>query len=91
VGDGSEGLPNHAPYDGILVSAAFPRVPDPLAEQLADGGRLVQPIGYGGDEEVLLFEKGPDGSLEPRGSVTLACFVRLYGSHGFPRQTIEPR
>jgi protein-L-isoaspartate(D-aspartate) O-methyltransferase len=45
VGDGSGGLPGHAPYDAILVAAAFPQVP--LAEQLADGGRLVQPIGLG--------------------------------------------
>src|SRR5712691_4793321 len=49
VGDGSAGLPEHAPYDAILVAAAFPHVPAPLVEQLADGGRLVQPIGLGED------------------------------------------
>src|SRR5919201_2986279 len=42
VGDGSAGLPEQAPYEGILVAAAFPQVPAPLAEQVAEGGRLVQ-------------------------------------------------
>ena len=83
AGDGTEGLPEHAPYDAILVSAAFPSVPTPLAEQLAVGGRLVQPIGSGGHEAVVLFEKGKEG-LERRRTVTGAHFVRLYGAHAFP-------
>ena len=83
VGDGTKGLPEHAPYDAILVSAAFPRVPPPLAEQLAPGGRLVQPVGPGGEEEVILFERGPRG-LVPRQNITGANFVRLYGAHAFP-------
>ena len=82
AGDGTEGLPEHAPYDAILVSAAFPSVPPPLAEQLAAGGRLVQPIGSGGQEVVVLFEKGPEG-LARRRTVTGAHFVRLYGAHAF--------
>ena len=86
VGDGTKGLPEHAPYDAILVSAAFPRVPPPLAEQLAPGGRLVQPVGPGGEEEVILFEKGPRG-LVPRQNITGAHFVRLYGAHAFPNPT----
>ena len=82
VGDGSAGLPEHAPYDAILVAAAFPQVPAPLVEQLAEGGRLVQPIGLGGADEVVLFQKR--GSvLERRRLVTGAHFVRLYGEHGF--------
>lgn len=44
-GDGSQGLPEQAPFDGIVVAAAFPQVPSPLVEQLAPNGRLVQPIG----------------------------------------------
>lgn len=83
VGDGTEGLPAEAPFDAILVSAAFPRVPQPLAEQLAPGGRLVQPIGSGGDEVVTLFERTPEGLVKRR-EITLAYFVRLYGRHGFP-------
>jgi protein-L-isoaspartate(D-aspartate) O-methyltransferase len=82
VGDGSAGLPAHAPYDAILVAAAFPQVPAPLIAQLADGGRLVQPIGPGGAEDVVLFAKGR-GLLERRQLVTAAHFVRLYGEHGF--------
>jgi protein-L-isoaspartate(D-aspartate) O-methyltransferase len=81
VGDGSLGLPEHAPFDAVLVAAASPAVPSPLAEQLAEGGRLVQPIGHGGDEEVILFEKH-DGRLERRAFLTGAYFVRLYGEHG---------
>ncbi len=83
AGDGTQGLSEHAPYDAILISAAFPSVPPPLAEQLAPGGRLVQPIGWGGQEEVVLFEKRPEG-LEHRRTVTGAHFVRLYGAHAFP-------
>jgi protein-L-isoaspartate(D-aspartate) O-methyltransferase len=82
VGDGSAGLPEHAPYDAILVAAAFPHVPAPLVEQLADGGRLVQPIGLGGADEVILFERR-GGVLEHKRLVTGAHFVRLYGEHGF--------
>jgi protein-L-isoaspartate(D-aspartate) O-methyltransferase len=83
VGDGSRGLAEHAPFEAILVSAAFPRVPPPLAEQLAPGGRLVQPIGRGGDEDVVLFERRGD-ELEVSRSLTLAHFVPLVGRHGFP-------
>ena len=82
VGDGTEGHRERAPYDAAVVSAAFPRVPAPLAEQLVTGGRLVQPIGAGGNEQVVLFERGPEG-LEARATVTGAHFVRLYGRHGF--------
>jgi protein-L-isoaspartate(D-aspartate) O-methyltransferase len=84
VGDGSGGLPEHAPYDAILVAAAFPMVPAPLAEQLAEGGRLVQPIGLGGADQVVLFLKRR-GALERSRLVTGAHFVRLYGEHGFAK------
>jgi protein-L-isoaspartate(D-aspartate) O-methyltransferase len=83
AGDGTRGLPEHAPYDATLVSAAFTSVPPPLAEQLAAGGRLVQPVGSGGREAVVLFEKGSEG-LERRYTVTGAHFVKLYGTHAFP-------
>lgn len=84
VGDGSAGLPEHAPFDAVLVAAAFPEVPLPLVDQLSVGGRLVQPIGPGGREQVALFERTDDG-LEERRVVTGARFVRLVGEHGHRR------
>jgi|SRR5581483_2124326 len=83
VGDGTEGLPEQAPFDAIIVSAAFPQVPPPLVEQLAPGGRLVHPVGPGGAEEVVRFDKGPAGLIR-RATVTLAHFVKLYGKHAYP-------
>jgi protein-L-isoaspartate(D-aspartate) O-methyltransferase len=82
VGDGTLGLAEQAPFDAILVSAAFPRVPEPLAAQLASGGVLVQPLGRGGNEEVVLFSMGARG-LRRRRVVTGARFVRLCGRYGF--------
>ena len=79
---GTHGLPGQAPFDAILVSAAFPRVPPPLAEQLAPGGRLVQPIGQGGAEVVTLFVRREEGVVAHR-RLTGARFVPLVGRHGF--------
>jgi protein-L-isoaspartate(D-aspartate) O-methyltransferase len=86
VGDGSRGLPGRAPYDAIVVAAAYPRVPGPLARQLAPRGRLVQPIGEGGAEDVVLFERTGNG-LERRRSLIGAHFVRLVGRHGFDAES----
>jgi protein-L-isoaspartate(D-aspartate) O-methyltransferase len=83
VGDGSLGLPDHAPYAGIVVSAAAPQVPPPLGEQLLEGGRLVQPLGPGGQERVIVFRKAQH-RLVQEAEVTLACFVPLIGVHGLP-------
>lgn len=76
TGDGSAGLPEHGPFGGIIVSAASPQVPAPLVEQLAEGARLVHPLGRGGGEDVVCFEKrGAD--LVRLASVTPARFVPL--------------
>jgi protein-L-isoaspartate(D-aspartate) O-methyltransferase len=82
TGDGTLGLAEHAPYDAILISAAFPSVPHPIASQLAQGGRLVQPLDRGGAEDVVLFERKGD-RLARRRVLTGARFVRLVGRHGF--------
>jgi protein-L-isoaspartate(D-aspartate) O-methyltransferase len=82
VGDGSAGVPERAPFDAIVVSAAFTSVPQPLADQLAPGGMLVQPVGPGGEDLVVAFERRPDG-LERKAEVTWAHFVKLYGAYGF--------
>jgi protein-L-isoaspartate(D-aspartate) O-methyltransferase len=83
LGDGTLGAPVWAPYDAVIVCAAFPRVPRPLVEQLCTGGRLVQPVGRGGQERVELYERLLDGGLERRRTIVSARFVRLYGAHGY--------
>ena len=83
VGDGTRGWQPGAPYDAILVSAAFPSVPPPLIEQLREGGRLVQPIGQGGADDVTLFRRTSAG-LDRVRLVTPAHFVPLIGELGYP-------
>ena len=61
VGDGSQGYEQRAPYDAIIVAAAFPTVPEVLGQQLRHGGRLVQPLGPGGSESVTLFRATAEG------------------------------
>jgi protein-L-isoaspartate(D-aspartate) O-methyltransferase len=82
VADGTMGYPEGAPFEAVLVSAANPDVPPPLIDQLREGGRLVQPIGLGGNEAVTLFERIPDGLLSVR-VLTMANFVRLRGKYAF--------
>jgi protein-L-isoaspartate(D-aspartate) O-methyltransferase len=80
VGDGTRGLPERAPFGGIVVAAAAPEVPPPLAQQLADGRRLVMPIVRGSEDEVVVFERrGHDLARIER--LTMARFVRLHGAH----------
>jgi protein-L-isoaspartate(D-aspartate) O-methyltransferase len=80
-GDGSLGLPEAAPFDAIVVSAAAPHVPAPLMDQLRDGGRLVIPVGGGFAQELQLVRKIGDNST------TLYLdgvrFVPLIGREGF--------
>jgi protein-L-isoaspartate(D-aspartate) O-methyltransferase len=84
VGDGTLGVPEHAPYQAIVVAAAAPRVPAPLVEQLAPGGRLVHPVGPGGQELVTAFHKEAD-RLVADARLAGAYFVPLVGAHGAPR------
>lgn len=76
VGDGWEGVPEHAPYGAIVVSAAATEVPPALKEQLSDGGRLVIPVKAANNDEVLIFEKDGD-ELKRIGLLTPARFVPL--------------
>ncbi|MFG1699917.1 protein-L-isoaspartate(D-aspartate) O-methyltransferase [Nonomuraea sp. NPDC049309] len=76
VGDGAAGLPEHAPYEGIIVSAAAPDVPAPLAGQLAEGGRLVMPVTGQIADIVTLFTKRR-GRITRIRELTPASFVPL--------------
>lgn len=80
-GDGTMGLPQAAPFNAIIVSAAAPQPPPALVEQLAIGGRLVVPVGNASEQVLQVVEKQPDG-------ITVRClegcrFVPLIGQQGF--------
>jgi protein-L-isoaspartate(D-aspartate) O-methyltransferase len=82
MGDGTLGWRDYAPYDAILVSAAAPHVPAPLAEQLAEGGKILIPIGAR-DEQVLTVCTRRGGELHRR-DIGPVRFVPLLGAHGWP-------
>jgi protein-L-isoaspartate(D-aspartate) O-methyltransferase len=81
VGDGTQGLPEEAPFEAIIVTAAAPEVPQPLLEQLADGGRLVIPVGGRRGQYLERWRRYADElkseTLEP------VAFVPLLGKHGW--------
>ncbi len=82
TGNGTLGWPAHAPYDAILVSAAAPDVPRPLLAQLADGGRLVLPVGSHEAQTLVEVERRRDEII--RKSVAGCVFVPLLGRYGWP-------
>src|ERR687885_321248 len=82
VGDGTLGWREYAPFDAILVTAGAPHVPEPLVEQLAEGGRLLIPIG-GREEQTLTLLTRRGNELERR-DIGPARFVPLVGKHGWP-------
>ena len=86
VGDGSAGWPAGAPYDAIVAAAAGPRVPAPLREQLAIGGRLVLPVdsGHGAQRLVLVTRTAADAWHED--DLGGVMFVPLVGSEGWPER-----
>jgi len=81
VGDGSQGLPEAAPFDAIIVAAAAPRVPPALFEQLAENGRMVIPVGPADAQELQLIRKlnGRPITLRLEG----CRFVPLIGAQGY--------
>ncbi len=81
IGDGSEGLPSEAPFDRILVTAGAPSVPESLKQQLAEGGRLVLPVGPSGYQHLTIVDRvGMTFQEQERD----ACvFVPLIGRHGW--------
>ena len=81
VGDGTMGLPQHAPYDGIIVTAGAPHVPEALMAQLNEDGRLVIPIGDQGIQDLKRITKTKNGVKEE--SMGGCRFVKLIGKNGW--------
>lgn len=81
VGDGTIGWSRFAPYDAILVAAASPDVPQALLDQLAEGGRMLIPLGDRMEQTLTLFEKTPEGMR--REDITACTFVPLLGRFGW--------
>lgn len=81
IGDGSCGWPEEAPFDGILVTSAAPSVPDPLTAQLADGGRLVIPIGSRHTQNLHVIVR--EGRHYHSQEHTACVFVPLIGTYGW--------
>jgi protein-L-isoaspartate(D-aspartate) O-methyltransferase len=82
AGDGTLGWRDYAPFDAILVTAGAPRVPEPLVEQLAEGGRLLIPLGGREDQTLTLLTRR--GNELERRDIGPARFVPLIGKHGWP-------
>ncbi len=81
VGDGSLGVPEHAPYDAIVVAAAAPAMPESLYEQLRARGRLVVPVGGQEGQRLEVIVRSPEGPAVAR---SVPCrFVPLVGAEGF--------
>ena len=79
LGDGTIGWREYAPYDAILVSAGAPDVPTPLLDQLAEGGKLLIPLGTK-DEQLLVSFERRDGTIVRR-DIAPVRFVPLLGTH----------
>ncbi len=80
-GDGSQGLPELAPFEAIIVSAAAPAIPEPLVAQLADGGRLVLPVGNNLRQYLSRVTRSGDASTIE--TLLQVMFVPLLGQYGF--------
>ncbi|MHB8411245.1 MAG: protein-L-isoaspartate(D-aspartate) O-methyltransferase [Candidatus Acidiferrales bacterium] len=87
IGDGALGFPELAPFDAILVAAAAPQIPPPLIEQLAEGGRMVIPVGAS-DRQMLVRIRKIGGRVAEE--QLFACqFVPLQGQYGWPAALSE--
>lgn len=80
IGDGFQGWPEHAPFDAIMVTCAPTDVPEPLKQQLAEGGTMIIPVGSAWDQKLVLLEK-QDGELVEKKSLPVR-FVPMVDEHG---------
>lgn len=80
LGDGSLGWPEHAPYDRIIVTAAASDIPKELVDQLADGGRMIIPVGSQYSQDLLAIDKSIHGKLE-KTTLEAVRFVPLKGKY----------
>jgi protein-L-isoaspartate(D-aspartate) O-methyltransferase len=87
--DGSCGLPEFSPYQGIIVTAAAPEIPEPMIEQLADGGRLVIPKGNRFTQILLVVEKRGNELLTTEAEECV--FVPLIGKYGWEDDSCSSR
>lgn len=85
-GDGTLGLAEQAPFQGILVTAAAPRPPEPLFAQLAEGGRLVIPVGGSYHQDLQLWQRKEHNNFTCS-SILPVAFVPLLGEHGWNENT----
>ena len=83
VGDGTRGWPEHAPYDGIIVAAGGPSVPESLREQLAVGGRMVIPVGRSRHQQNLILITHPTADTYTDENLAPVAFVPLIGDEGW--------
>ena len=84
VGDGTQGLESFAPYDRILVAAAAPSVPDPLLNQLTDGGKMIIPVGSRFSQTLEVWDRS--GETYHRKSNIPVVFVPLVGKDGWQKE-----
>jgi protein-L-isoaspartate(D-aspartate) O-methyltransferase len=80
IGDGYKGWPEYAPFDAIIVTCAPNHIPQPLIEQLRDGGRMVIPVGEPGDQSLHLLQK--HGNIVEQRSILAVRFVPMTGKMG---------
>lgn len=85
VSDGGYGWPEHAPYDGIIVTAAAPEIPAPLTVQLKNGAMLVAPIGPKTQQQLLRLQRRGNKIVEEK--LVPVAFVPLIGEHGWEEES----
>jgi protein-L-isoaspartate(D-aspartate) O-methyltransferase len=83
LGDGTEGFPEDAPYDRVIITAATPSIPQPVVDQLEEGGIVIAPVGRFFDQDLV---KGIKRGRKLKKTYLGGCrFVKLVGKYGFPQ------